>query len=63
MVTPQLPSGWNEMTLKNIIAFGGRKIDIEVTRNGRKIGLSISVDGIVRKKISVQNGTKTDIKL
>jgi len=62
-VTPQLPSGWNEMALKNIVAFGGRKIDIGIRRSGRKIIVRIIVDGKETKSISVENGTKTEFKI
>jgi len=62
-VTPQLPSGWNEMSLKNIIAFGGRKIDIEIMRSGIKIIVKINVDGKEIKNISVGNGTKAEVKI
>jgi hypothetical protein len=62
-ITPQLPSGWDEMTLKNIIAFGSRKIDISVMRSGGKINIGISVNGVERKPLSIKNGTKVEIEL
>jgi hypothetical protein len=62
-VTPQLPSGWNEMALENIVAFGGRKIDIGIRRSGQKIIVKINVDGKEINSISVENGTKTEFKI
>jgi hypothetical protein len=62
-VTPQLPSGWNEMALKNINAFGGRKIDLGIKRSGKKINLSIVVNGTEIKNVSVENGSKIGIRL
>lgn len=62
-VTPQLPSGWNEMALKNIFAFGGRKIDIGIRRSGGKIIVKINVDGKEIKSISVENGSKAEFKI
>ena len=62
-VTPQLPSGWNEMALKNIVAFGGRKIDILIKRSGRKIIVIINVDDKEINSISVENGTKAEFKI
>ncbi len=62
-ITPQLPSGWNGMALKNLVAFGGRKIDIGITRSERKIIVRINVDGKEMKKISVENGTKAEFKI
>jgi len=62
-VTPQLPAGWNEMSLKNIIAFGGRTIDIEVSRSGSRINTDIIVNGKQVKSELTLNGSKTEIKL
>jgi len=62
-ITPQLPKVWDQMSLKNIIAFGGRKIDIEISRSGEKIKIDIISNG--KNVISVQtgNGKKIEIKL
>ena len=38
-ITPQLPASWNEMSLKNIVAFGGKKIDIAVHVQEKKLKL------------------------
>lgn len=62
-ITPQLPSGWNEMMLKNIIAFGGKTIDIMVARAGSKVNLNINVDGKQKKAIVTDNGSRIEIKL
>jgi hypothetical protein len=62
-ITPQLPEGWNEMKLKNIIAFGGRKIDLMITRSGKKVIVNIVADGTEIKNIHVENGNKVDVIL
>jgi hypothetical protein len=61
-ITPQLPSSWNEMSIKNMIAFGGRKIDITVSRSGEKIDVRISSDRIPVKNASVKNGSLIDVR-
>jgi hypothetical protein len=43
-ISPKLPSGWNEMSLKNINAFGN-KFDIEVKRDKNKTAVKISREG------------------
>jgi len=62
-ITPQLPSQWPEMTLENIVAFGGRKIDISVSRKADKIFVEVISDGKRIKSSLVNNGTKIDIRL
>ncbi len=62
-ITPQLPASWNEMSLKNLIAFGGKRIDIEVNRSGSRIKIDIIVNGKQIKSVLSVNGTKTEIKL
>ena len=62
-ITPQLPAGWNEMSLKNIIAFGGRSIDISVIRSESKVNVNVIVNGKQIKSILTDNGSKVEIKL
>jgi hypothetical protein len=62
-ITPQLPSEWNEMSLRNIIAFGGKRIDISVVRAEEKIKVDIVSDGKNVKNVQVANGSKIEIKL
>ena len=62
-ITPQLPEKWNEMSLKNIITFGNRAIDIKVSRASAKIRVDISVNGKQLKHLLIRNGEKVDIKL
>jgi hypothetical protein len=62
-ITPQLPVAWNEMSLKNIIAFGDKTIDISVLRSASKISVSISVNGKQIKNTLIENGTSMEIKL
>jgi hypothetical protein len=61
-ITPQLPATWNEMSLKNIIAFGGRIIDIFVIRSGKKIDVNITANGLKIKNIVTDNGTSVTVK-
>jgi len=62
-ITPQLPKVWDKMSLKNIIAFGGRKIDIEISRSGEKIKIDVVSDNKNVKSIKADNGEKVGIKL
>lgn len=62
-VTPQLPAEWNGMSLNNIIAFGGKKIDITVVRSGGKIRVDINTDGENIKSVLTDNGTGINIEL
>lgn len=62
-ITPQLPATWNEMSLDNIVAFGGRKINVSVSRTGSKIKVTIISDGKTVKDFVAENGTKIDVKL
>jgi hypothetical protein len=62
-ITPQLPATWNEMSLKNLIAFGNKKIEILVTRSGSRINVSVLADGKQVKSLLTDNGSKIDIKL
>jgi hypothetical protein len=62
-ITPELPAAWNEMSLKNMSAFDGKKIDMMVKRTGNKVIVTISLNGTQIKKAVIDNGTKIDIKL
>ena len=62
-ITPQLPHEWNEMSLKNIVAFGGKKIDLLVSRSGNKLKVDIVSDAKQVKSIIAENGSKLEIKL
>jgi len=61
-LTPQLPNGWNSMSLKRIKAFG-ENFDILISKEKEKIKIIISTDNkIIFSKIS-ENGEKVGIKL
>jgi hypothetical protein len=62
-VTPQLPATWNEMSLKNIKAFNGKSIDLNVIGSDGKIRLNVTVDGKIFKSLLIDNGSKAEIKL
>jgi hypothetical protein len=62
-LTPQLPESWNVMALKNIVAFGGKKIDISVKRSDEKIKVTVTSDGRIVKNVQVVNGSKVEFKL
>jgi cellobiose phosphorylase len=62
-VTPRLPSGWDTMALRNVIAFNGKKIDIEVVRNNEKINVAVLVNGKLVKKVDAIQGRIIDIRL
>lgn len=59
----QLPDTWNNMSLKNIIAFGGKSIDIVVNRTGKGIKTEVFVDNILIKSHTGKKGDKINIKL
>jgi len=62
-ITPQLPSGWNEMALRNIVAFGGKTIDISVTRVNDKIRLIVNSNGKKVKDTEIPNGSILKVAL
>ena len=51
------------MSLKNIIAFGTKKIEIMVSRSGNKININVVADGKQVKSLLTDHGAKIDIKL
>lgn len=63
MIKPQLPAVWNEMSLNNIVAFGGKKIDIKVVRSDYMIKVDISVEGKPIKSLKVKNGVEVSVRL
>lgn len=62
-ITPQLPSSWNEMSLNNIVAFGGKRIDISILRSGEKIKVDVVSNGKNVKSVQVKNGGKIEVKV
>jgi hypothetical protein len=62
-VTPQLPAEWNGMSLNNIIAFGGKKIDITVVRSEGKIKVDVNSDGKNVKSVLVDSGMGINIEI
>jgi len=62
-ITPQLPDEWNEMELKNIIAFGGKSIDIRIIRAKEKVNVLIFTDGKLIKSTAIKNGATLSVKM
>jgi len=62
-LNPQLPRNWNEMALRNIIAFGEKKIDIEIKRTPGGEKVTVFVNGKSVRAQNVNIGGKVDIKL
>lgn len=60
-LTPQLPEGWNTMSLKRICAFGAT-FDIEVKRNkGNALQVLIKKDNNIIEKYKVENGKSIEV--
>jgi hypothetical protein len=55
-LTPRLPANWNEMALKNMVAFGGKSIDILVNRTPGGIQVVVTSDGKTVRDQSVKEG-------
>lgn len=62
-ITPQLPESWDKMELKNIIAFGNKSIDINVSKTTKGIKTDIYVNGKRVKSQTGKNGQKIDCRL
>ena len=62
-ITPQLPDGWNKMSLNNIIAFGGRKISVMVERAEERIHVTVHSDGAMVLNTTIENGSRAGIRL
>lgn len=62
-ITPQLPESWDKMELKNIIAFGNKSIDINISKTTKGIKTDIYVNGKRVKSQTGKNGQKIDCKL
>ena len=62
-VGPWLPSSWDQMALNNIVAFGGKRIDLSVKRSGEKIKVDVVSDGRTVESVLVKNGSRIDVIL
>ncbi len=54
-MTPRLPEAWDRMALRNIKAFG-EDFDVEVSRAGEGLKVTVSRDGSVVKSKSINHG-------
>ena len=62
-LTPQLPKAWDRMSLGNMKAFGNKKIDFKISREGDKINVSVFVDDRLLKSAIIKNGTPVEFHL
>ena len=62
-ITPQLPAAWPEMSLKNLVAFGGKSIDIIVTRQGNGIQTKVFANGRLVKSTTDKPGAQIAVAL
>lgn len=62
-ITPQLPEDWDDMQLKNIIAFNNKSIDIEISKDPKGIKTNIYINGKLIKSEKSKNGQKINCKL
>ena len=62
-VTPRLPAAWPGMSLKNLVAFGGKSVDIVVTRQGGDIQTSVFANGTLVKSATTKPGAQVLVKL
>lgn len=62
-IAPQLPAAWQHMALKNIVAFGGKIIDIDVSREDDKVRINIVVNHKQVKSIKADNGAIARVSL
>lgn len=62
MLTPRMPSQWNNMALKNICAFG-KSFDIEVKRENKKLWVIISSGNKIYMKKSLKEGDTVKVNL
>ena len=62
-ITPQLPADWNEMSLKNLVGFNNRQVDIFVSRSDKKIQTKIYANGKLVKSILAKPGVQIKVQL
>ncbi|WP_349314061.1 hypothetical protein [Chitinophaga sp. MM2321] len=62
-VTPHLPEEWKGMSLKNMVAFGGKSIDILIERAGKNIQTNVYVNGKLHKSVTRKPGTPVQISM
>jgi hypothetical protein len=62
-IKPQLPDTWDDMALKNIVAFGDKSIDIIVSRTIKGIKTDILVDKHLIKSYIGKKGEEINVRL
>jgi hypothetical protein len=60
---PYLPNSWEYMKLENVTAFGGRSIDINVIRKGKKLTVEVNENKKTIYKKDMTDGDKIEINL
>jgi hypothetical protein len=62
-ISPRLPENWNEMALKNIVAFGGKSIDVTVSRTPDGLHVVVISDGKPVRDQSIKKGAAVTVTL
>ncbi len=61
-LTPRLPEGWNNMSLKKVNAFG-KTFDIHVSRQGKNIRVEIPVEGGRMRHYTAPEGRSISVEI
>ena len=61
-ITARIPQDWNQMELKNVMAFN-RQFDIKLVRNKSKVRILLMADGKTFYSKSVKSGATINVKL
>ncbi len=62
-LTPQMPTGWNEYSLRNIYACADQPFDVLVQRQGKSVKVTISRGGKKLKTLSSKIGGTVSVRL
>jgi hypothetical protein len=62
-ITPRLPEEWNEMSLRNVYAFGDAPFDIEISRHPKGVKTEIYSAGKLIKTYTGKNGETVAVQL
>lgn len=62
-LTPQMPKGWDNYSLRGIHACTSSPIDIDVHRSGSRLSITVTRDGKQVKKLTARPGQQVSINL